>query len=207
MITLVTNYDIETQANYTALCPYLDEHALVGENAIRNQLLKALRQWPTSCLGVWSHGTHDGPREQGGGIALHLDDLKAVSPRPAYVFACHTGTRFGRAAAAEGWHWWGYTGAIGAPGDNAQEVAILGRALWTAFQLFRAVSSLDDIPETLTALKESVSRWEEELDQASDASGDSYLCLLHLWDRLRVWVPGADEPVAPEGCCSPILIP
>lgn len=204
MIVFVTDYDGATAANRRALALYLPEDALVGAAARRETLVAALREAPGSPLAVWSHGSHGGPCEQGGQTALSVDLLTTVAARRAYVYACHTGTSFGGQAAAVGWTWWGYTGAVSAPGDDPQELAVIGQAFWATLELFQASDAATTTPERMQQAQDIAARFEEDLDELS-AAVDNYLCLLHLWSRLRAWLPGRPEPVAPTGA-GPLFI-
>jgi hypothetical protein len=52
-------------------------------------------------------------------------------------------------------------------------------------------------PSHLAEVRAIANRFEEQLDKMVDAAWENYLCLLHLWSRLRVWMPCADVPIAP----------
>jgi len=72
------------------------------------------------------------------------------------------------------------------------------------FGLFLEASCSTEIAAVMMAIREIADKAFEQLDEI-EASPDS-LCMTHSWDRLRVWLPRADEPIAPAGCASPITI-
>jgi hypothetical protein len=66
----------------------------------------------------------------------------------------------------------------------------------------------DRAATALDCIRRAISEKEGDLDQLGDlASFDSYACLLHLWDRLRVWFPGRPTPVCHPDAAVPLLLP
>lgn len=148
-----------------------------------------------------SHGRPDHLCAQGGDAALSALDAAATGGRSVYAFACHTASRLGAEMSRSGVTWWGYTGAIQCPEDAAPF-----RLLFV--ELFRfireAFVAAPTIAQRRAALEEIARRCEEAqgvVDEHAlrDPEVDvwaAYHCLLHVWDRLRVWPPGATEPEA-----------
>jgi len=204
MIAFVPAYDEATRANFQAVGSHLPANALVGPLAQRQGLLAALHLVPGSPLVIWSHGTHAGPLGHMGQPALNSGDVAALAGRPTYVFACHTGTSFGGTAAHAGWTWWGYTGAVSAPGGTAEELRLMGLAFREVLHFFLTAHANVTQSQQLAELQTIADRFEEQLD-ALGAAADNYLCLLHLWSRLRVWTAHAAAPISPPNA-GPLFI-
>lgn len=204
MIAFVPAYDEATRANFQAVGRHLPANALVGPLADRAGLLAALNLISGSPLVIWSHGTHDGPLGDMGQLALNAGDVVALAGRPTYVFACHTGTSFGSTAAHAGWTWWGYTGAVSAPGGTTAELQLMGLAFQEVLHFFLTAHTNVTQPQQLAGLQAIADRFEQQLDVLG-ATADNYLCLLHLWSRLRVWTAHAAAPIAPPNA-GPLFI-
>jgi hypothetical protein len=198
MIAFVPAYDEATHANLKAVGVHLPADALVGPDAHRAKLIAALRLEPDSPLAIWSHGTHDGPLGHQDQFALLAGDVTGLAGRPAYVYACRTGTSFGGVASRAGWTWWGYTGAVSAPGGEDVELVLMGLAFRDVLSFFLTTHATVMQPSHLVEVRAIADRFEEQLDKMVDAAWENYLCLLHLWSRLRVWTPCADVPIAPQ---------
>jgi hypothetical protein len=197
MIAFVPAYDEATHANLRAVGTHLPANALVGPDAHRDRLIAVLRLELDTPLAIWSHGTHDGPLGDQGQSALLAGDVAELPSRPAYVYACRTGTSFGGIAARAGWTWWGYTGAVSAPGGTDAELALMGHAFRDVLNFFLTTHATVVQPSQLDEVQRIVDRFEEQLDQIVNSAWENYLCLLHLRSRLRVWRPGAVAPIAP----------
>jgi len=206
MIEFITDHDEATRANRIVYGPTADA-ALLGPDASRPRLTALLgaRSDPVVAL---SHGDHRGPMDQAGEPAFDATTLATAPARPVWVWACHTGTRFGQQAAQNGWTWWGYTGAVSAPGAGEDELPILRGAFAVAVAAFKRGGSPAAAEEAVVALEVAVRRIQEALDElGGGASQESYLFLLHLWDRLRVWFPGAGAHVNHPRASKPLLFP
>ena len=206
MICFVTAYDGATSSNLSAVKHRLPADALVASDATPLALAAALAGRPEAPLVAWSHGSHDGFMAQNGCSALPVDDLRRFAARSAFAYACHTGSQFGRQAQAAGWTWWGYTGPVSAPGDGEVERLILGDAMWAVATLAVTATTVEGARAALQEAFDVTMAHAEALDDAPDASTESYLCLLHLRDRLRAWHPQQEGPLFHPACTSPILL-
>lgn len=207
MIVFVPAYDEQTRANLDCLRPFIPGNALIESAATAANLTQVVAASSSdAALLFWSHGAHEGVRGQDKAIALGASQLAQLSPRRTYAFACHTGTSFGREASERGWQWWGYTGAISAPGDHPNEQRILGSAMWRVAEIFLGCEG-DPRTGALGEIRRTAERCAEHLDELGpDVDVDSYVCARHLWSRLRVWLPGFDEELAPDGAERGLLL-
>jgi hypothetical protein len=199
----VPGYDPATNANLAVAGELISmqDHALLAGHATRENLVAALRSMATEALFSMSHGRPHYLRGQGGDAALTAQDAAEVGRRSVYAFACHTASGLGSAMSRSGVTWWGYTGKIQCPED-----AEVFRPLFVdLFRFIRDVfASASTAGDRRAALEEIARRCEEAQGIVDDRAAHdpdlnvwaAYLCLLHVWDRLRVWPPGANHPEA-----------
>jgi len=210
-------------------------HALFGAAATRESLLDALDRAPGDSVLAMCHGEKErllaqnlttiealgraGVRpeewrerlEAGQTTALTVGDAAAIGQRTLFVFACHTASKVGRDLTAAGAVYWGYTGAINAPAENP-ELAFLFLPIFEhirdAWSLAGTVRERTDVLTQIAALCEQA---EERLDDMVLGDGEldagsAYLCLLHLWDRLRIWTPNAESPEHHPRATMPLFL-
>jgi hypothetical protein len=203
VIVFVPGYDPATNANLAVAreLVFAEDIALLAEQATRENLLAALRTRAADALFSMSHGRPDHVCAQGGEAALSGRDAEATGRRAVYAFACHTASRLGSDMSQSGATWWGYTGAIQCPED-----AVAFRLLFVGlFRFIREAFVAASTTVERRALLEEIARRCEEaqgiVDEHAIRDPDidvwtAYHCLLHVWDRLRVWSPGASHPEA-----------
>jgi hypothetical protein len=203
VIVFVPGYDPATKANLAVARDLIsaEDLALLAEQATRENLLAALHSRAADALFSMSHGRPDHVCAQGGEAALTVRDAGATGRRSVYAFACHTASRLGSDMSQRGATWWGYTGSIQCPED-----AVSFRSLFV--ELFRFIQeafvAASTEVERRAVLEELARRCEEAqsvVDEHAIRDPDldvwtAYHCLLHVWDRLRVWSPGASLPEA-----------
>ncbi len=203
MIVFVPGYDLATNANLAVARDLISAQdlGLLAEQATRTNLVEALRARVVEALFSMSHGRPDHLCAQGRDAALTALDASAMAPRSVYAFACHTASRLGSEMSRSGVTWWGYTGAIQCP-EDAEPFRLLFVELFRFIgEAFVATST---IAERRAVLEEIARRCEEAqgvVDEHALRDPDldvwaAYHCLLHVWDRLRVWPPGAIQPEA-----------
>jgi hypothetical protein len=212
MIIFAPGYDPATKANLAVARELVstEDLALLAEEATRSKLVDTLRANEGRPLFSMSHGRPGHFCAQGGGAALSSDDTSVVGQRAIYSFACHTASRLGYEMCQVGVTWWGYTGTLQAP-----EAAAGLRGLFV--ELFRYIREAfvraSSCAERRVVIEEIARRCEVaqgRVDEGALADPDldvmpAFLCLLHLWDRLRVWPPGAAEPERHERAQPPSL--
>lgn len=114
--------------------------------------------------------------------------------------------------AASGTVWWGYTGVIAAPESAEELLPLFSRIFAYICGAFPSALSAEARQATLLRISELCHEAERSIDEMLmddpelDA-GSAYLCLLHVWDRLRIWEPGAREPECHPDSRPPILFP
>lgn len=145
------------------------------------------------------------------GTALGADDVALLGDRSVYAYACHTSTALGALVSMHGTIWWGYTGAVSAPVEHPKIVPIFASLFgFIATHLDRACTDAQ-IDAVIASLHEQCWDAADEIDRLSqqDASIDilgAYYALHHIWDRLRVWSPGADAPRKHPAAAPPDLL-
>jgi len=194
MIVFVPGYDEATRANVAvATRMRIDAcEVLLSSEATKSELLIRLARAPVPFFAM-SHGEPNRLFDHNNEAALDSHDVSFIGNRCCYVFACWTAGELGRAAAQSGATWWGYTGAVGAPDADERFVG------WFAdvFEMIRGRFELALTIESRRQLLEDIATRCREymamLDDDEGASPDAYLSLMHIWGRLRVWVPGATD--------------
>lgn len=220
MILFVPAYDEPTRSNLAVakrLPEQQGEVRLLGDDASARLLRSAIvatagdAQRP---LYVMSHGTRDAIRAQGGGAALEAADglhLLLLARRAVFAFACHTATVLGRVAATHGVVWWGYTGAIQSPVSEEPLAGLFAEIFRFLRDSFAGAASREARSQALEELRRRCREAERAVDEAFEADpsldpSEALLCLLHLWDRLRIWLPGHDVPEHHPNARPPALM-
>jgi hypothetical protein len=201
VIFFVPGYDPATRANLAVAERILpaNHYAMLAEGATREELLLALEALE-SPLFAMSHGSVDALRAQGGGLAFGIKDVPRLAGRPVFAYACHTAGGLGQVAAEGGTVWWGYTGAITAPPDSSSplfdQFLQIFAYIRDAFARARSSEERYAILLRIAVLCHEVGERADELREADtdfDASSE-FLCLLQIWQRLRVWELGLTVP-------------
>lgn len=159
-----------------------------------------------------SHGRPDRLLAQRGETALASEDLQLLAPRPVFAFACHTASLLGREASRGGTVWWGYTGRITAPELSHEVLSLFTSVFGYIRDAFAPADSAASRRAVLLRIAELCHEAEREVDDlllATDVDLDAasvLLCLLQIWQRLRVWEPGVPEPMKHPDAPPPILL-
>lgn len=220
MILFVPAYDEPTRSNLavaTRLAEQDGELRLLEEEALGRNLRHAIAAIPEGGpppIFVMSHGMRDAVREQGGGVALDTTNwlhLELLARRSVFAFACHTATVLGRVAAQHGATWWGYTGSIQSPVSDEPFIELFVEIFAFMRESFAAAVTREARSRILDDLRRRCSEAERAVDEAFEADpsidpSEALLCLLHLWDRLRIWVPGHDAPECHSNAKPPALM-
>ena len=210
VILFVPAYDDSTTANL-GVARHIKtgaDHRLFADDATTAALAELLRGTAAPIFAM-SHGRPDHLCAQHGEAAIHADDCLSLAGRQSYVYACHTANELGRAVADAGGVWWGYTGAVSAPPihpEAAQEVARLFRLL---------KENVFDTPskDIRLALMLELRRLCDEVSEALDQIDfpdfcdqmSAHSCVLHVWDRLRVWCRLNNGPERHPDSQDPVL--
>ena len=209
--------------------------ALLGAEATRTALLAALEQDGEDTVFAMSHGEKErllaqnrttaeeldcedlGPKEKkdrlevGKTTALASSDTASVGRRRLFVFACHTASVLGRALTGEGAVYWGYTGAINAPAENP-DLAFLFIPIFEYIRdAWHGAGTSRERQNVLVHLATLCTKAEGSLDDLALEDegldvGSAYLCLLHIWDRLRIWTRGAESPEHHPSATTPLFL-
>jgi hypothetical protein len=182
---------------------------LLGAAANRANLHGALA-YSDDPVVAFAHGSEDHLRGYHGEPVLTVEDARTMSAKAVLAFACHTGTKLGGAMSRTGNAWWGYSGAIAAPPESATESGLIVPVFEFLIEGFLRLRDDVPMPEFFDRLNKRCERASHQFDELFD-SGEyvdpgTYLCLLHIWDRLRVWSPGAGRPVYHPRCQSEVAL-
>jgi hypothetical protein len=214
VIFFVPGYDPATRANLAVAVLILpaDGIPLLGEDATRSALLAALADDSPSerPLFAMSHGRFSRLLAQGGETALSDGEVGLLGGRVSFAYACHTASDLGRLAADQGGVWWGYTGAITAPDVSPLFSPLFGKIFSFIRDTFAVAHSRAAREAVLLRIAELCQAAEREVDELLDMDDDldvttAYLCLLHIWQRLRVWETGRNIPLQHPASPPPSL--
>lgn len=218
MIFFVPGYDPQTRANLAIaqrLVPRDPEGdtRLFDSAAQRAALVNALST-RASPIFAMSHGRQDRLLAQGGKPAIEESDTPLLSllvGQSVFAYACHTATRLGRVASEHGATWWGYTGKVQCPVDTPPFDRIFVELFQLVLEHFWTSASHDARSAFLDEFKSRCDLAAREIDEIGDEYPDvdtfsAQLCALHVWDRLRIWVKGADGPEQHPEARPPTLI-
>jgi len=213
VIFFVPGYDSATESNLAVAKRIVPEvcHSLLGKLATRAELISALNREAVPLFAM-AHGRPHRLLAHGGETALAADDSILLARRPVFVYACHTATVLGEVASRNGAVWWGYTGSVTAP-DSAPLFLPLFAAIFSFIRdAFPHSSSPEEHSSILLRLAELCQDAEQSIADLLDQDPDldvapAYLCLSHIWQRLRVWSPGGSSPLMHPAAAAPILLP
>lgn len=213
MIVLIPDYDEATQAN-----AIIAEHVrfpvrssmLVGEYAMGAQLRDLLEKAPSSLFAM-SHGSPNTLFAQGGEAALSVEHAELVAGRQVFAFACHTASHLGREVARTGGCWWGYTGSISAPSTHARLITPFAELFSLLVSRFAEAETSAEVICLMGDLTHACEELATSIDGLADEDADfnplgAHLALRHLWDRLRVWMPHALEPLKHPDARPPLIL-
>jgi hypothetical protein len=218
VILFVPGYDPQTLSNLViaqqlaaadmeALTP------LLGTEATRAMLTSAIRNG-RGALFAMSHGQQDKLLGQDGEPAIEEIDgelLAHLHHYTVFAYACHTATRLGRTASAHGATWWGYTGRLQCPVHDPPFGELFVELFQLIFDRFWKVADATDRDSLFSDLRARCEAVARAIDDVGDAYADSdtfsaQLCALHVWDRLRIWLPGAESPEQHPDARPPALL-
>ncbi|HEX8208586.1 MAG TPA: hypothetical protein VF584_00270 [Longimicrobium sp.] len=200
MILFAPAYDDATDATCRLAERFADEATVVllRHNATRTNLLDAVSagEGDDGVL-AFSHGTEGTLAAQDSAVALDAHDASLLEGRRVLAYACHTSTGLGEVMARGGVVWWGYTGTILAPPEGSGREQIFGPVFDYLVGSFLSGVDRSGLREVFTKLRALCHHAEKALYVLFDsgvAGLEDFGCLLHIWNRLRVWLPGSDAP-------------
>lgn len=201
MILFAPAYDGPTYATCRVARRYraIASVVLLEQDATRENLLAGMESGDADReLVAFSHGTPDTVKAQHSATAVDAGDVSLFSGRRVLAFACHTGSALGGTMADGGVTWWGYTGIILAPSGGEERDAVFGPVFDYLVETFLARADHSALPRMFAHLRSLCEEATDRLDLLFNAGVEvgmeDYKCLLHVWHRLRVWLPGARIP-------------
>ena len=211
VIIFAPGYDVSTRANLTIArrIKLPNCQVLFEAEATKEMLLMALSQSDQPLL-VMSHGIPKAVKAQHGEIALSKNEVNLLNRRTVYAYTCYTAAQLGRDAAHQGSIWWGYSELISCAINSPRLISIFTNIFTFIRDNFHKAKSKEDRQRVLEELKNLCATAEEKVDliYADTETTDIlelYMTLQHLWNRLRIWAPGAAEPEQHPHSSSPSL--
>jgi hypothetical protein len=212
LIFFVPRYDAATEANLSVALNLLPEgaHALLAEVATRAELMAALTAWEEPLFAM-THGRQDRLLAQGGEQALGKDDHALLKGRAIFAYACHSAGELGQVVSSVEGVWWGYTGSIAAPEATPSCLPLFAGIFSYIRDAFPSPYSSRERMDVIGRLADLCHEAELRVDQLGEVDpeldvGSALFCLLHLWQRLRVWEPGAAAPLKHPEAPPPLLL-
>ncbi|HYU33696.1 MAG TPA: hypothetical protein VEW48_16205 [Thermoanaerobaculia bacterium] len=212
MIFFVPRYDAATEANFSVALSLLSEgaHALLVEAATRAQLIAALTAWEEPLFAM-THGRQDRLLAQDGEYGLGRDDHALLKGREVFAYACHSAGELGQVVSSIGGVWWGYTGSIAAPEATPSCLPLFAAIFSYIRDAFPAACLSRERMDVIGRIADLCHEAELRVDQLGEADpdldiGSALFSLLHLWQRLRVWEPGASTPLKHPAAPPPLLL-
>lgn len=200
MIFFVPAYDPSTKANLTIAKlitkPYF---VILFDKKATKEELKAALSKADLALFAMSHGAPDGLKAQNGNIAMSTKDVHLIGERTVYAFACHTAAELGKCAANKGTIWWGYSDTISCAIDSPALSSIFTDIFIFIRDNFEISTSPEKRQVMLEELKKKCEEAQKEIDFIDSQTEITEIIevnrtLLHIWDRLRIWIPGIQHP-------------
>lgn len=154
-------------------------------------MLKELKKTPTTPLFVMTHDTSYDFFDQNDKIAINNSHHNLFLHRKSFVFACYTANELGRELGKKGVYW-GYTGGIQAPDDtHKKSIEIFASIFKKIIENFSHCEKDEQINEFIHELKNICDNFAYEFDELFENEHfdalDAHRCLIHIWNRLRVW--------------------
>ncbi|MEQ9357524.1 hypothetical protein [Coleofasciculus chthonoplastes] len=215
MIVFVPAYDPSTEANIAIAKLIITEDCVTffEKKATRQELIAVLSKANLLPVFAMCHGVRNALKGHKGEVALSCDnihDLQLLSQRTVYAFACHTATELGRSAADIGAIWWGYSDTISCAIDSSSVIPIFTEIFIFIRDNFQRATSSQDRQRVIEQLKQMCEQAEAQVDQIDAQTEitditEVYMTLRHIWDRLRIWVPGIQVPEQHPDASSPSL--
>lgn len=212
MIFFVPAYDLSTNANLTIakLITTSNCVTLFDKHATKQELIVALSNKSDDPLFAMSHGLPDALKAQNGEVAISPNDVHLIGERKVYAFACHTAAELGKSAANQGTIWWGYSDTISCAIDSPALSSIFTDIFIFIRDNFEIATSTKDRQVMLEELKKKCEKAQDEVDRIDAEIEISeimevYRTLRHIWDRLRIWMPNAQQPEQHPEVSSPSL--
>lgn len=211
VITFVTAYDLATNSNRAIAeelnsIPYL---TLFEKKATSKNLKELLQKHENLPVFVMSHGEQAYFYDNNEDIALDSESAKTLQllrNRSIYVFACHTAAKLAPKAAQKGTIYWGYNFQITAPDEQKEVKHLFVNLFLFIYNYFHLSTETTKIENFLVDLEQKCEETNYLLDQIYEqypaiCTSETYRCVLHIWSRLRVFVPNRailKHPKAPD---------
>lgn len=217
MIVFVPAYDEATQSNFNLAQTFKFPSnfiILLEKQATRDNLLDFLKE-TDSPLFAMSHGDTNILRAQDSQIALSIDDAFILEKRSAYIFACHTAVELGESVAKQGGIWWGYSDAINCYVDEPFSLQLFADTFLLIYENFPQAQTQAEVQDLLEKIRQQCEEIQDQLNYqfydnlAEDISISQMFgvitTFIHIWQRLRVWLPGLNQPEKHSHAPPPIL--
>ena len=197
MILVTTNDDPATTSN-AAVALVLKEYSQVfigGEDAVRVNIIDALRKSPELNLFLVGHGSHQGYHDQSSALALTVNDISVLTRRRTLAYACHSSDAMGNSVAQEGGVWCGFAGAINCLHDEENVIQIFRDLTREIYLSFATVSDLSSGVLFIREIESIIEVAQNRLDEVPDAFMGAYKTLNDILERIRLHLAGHPGPL------------
>ena len=208
MIVFITAHDEPTSENLQVAGHLLRvaTNGLLGEDAVRANIVAALTAEPNQPLLAFSHGHPESIRGNDDQPALMIADTHLLCDRESFAFACHTAGLLGPNVSARGGTWFGYVGAVNclpADQDAIHHFSAIADFVARRFPGCNTALGAQAFINDIAALTDQ----KHEAILATDTYTFEMLhALRDISRRLRIWLPGAAAAIMhPEGFGDPIF--
>lgn len=224
MIFFIPSYDEATDANLSIGYKVATSNpvaqaapiTLFREAATPEALVEKLKS-SRAPLFVMSHGRPDSvmtsrTNKENEEIALSVNHCAFLTEKTVFAFACHTATFLGEVVAQHGGVWFGYTGPISAPDTDSQcyeDFVAIFRFIAISVPLLSTLEEREQFWQKLHQLCEGAKRKVSTryFGKKTNKIFGMLSALFQIWDRLRIWIPGASRPEMHPRATLPILQP
>lgn len=201
-IFFVSSHDEQTLANLVIAQAIANDGdvKVFDVNATRAGLFQALDEHPEDkIIFSMSHGSKLAVIDNNWSPALHRGDGARVAGYKIFAWACLTGATVGYDLAQTGTTWWGYECAVNAPDDRPEFAPIHAEVIAEAKARFIAGVDVETVKQILHDIKVRCQDAIRALDAAGAMEANGFATLYffcnQFWQRLSVWLPGAQEPL------------
>lgn len=197
MILAVTRHDLATESNYS-VCEVLHDPAMpqaLGNLATRVTVRGFLVDNPAMPLFLAGHGEANGFVGSDANFALSIPDAGLLADRVSFAIACHTADGLGIAVKDAGGTWCGYSGPISclpADDDILHEFQRFVMFLRDRIGLISCLATANAFLMDYESLLDSILYSLDDLD----CGMEPFLAVTLFRERLRIWMPHAEAPLA-----------
>lgn len=197
MILVITAHDEPTTDNLTVAreLAVAVNTALLADQAVRENVVQALKGSADSPLLVFSHGKPDHLVGHDEVPSVTADDTDLLKDRHTFAYACNTAGHLGPTVSEAGGTWFGYAGPLNAlPADIEVRHHFEDITYFIAanFSNCTTPALAEQFVEDLSTIADAIF---EQLDQLETSTFEQFHALRDITRRLRIFIPSTDMPI------------